>query len=293
MRRRRACQSASRSSAPARIGLAARSSCRRCDARQLAHEGVAARGAMDPARPWAGGDVEKDSGKSSRRRRRRQAALPVAQLDCCVYGPRACTVQSTIRDHFPPHVHRRRLRRRGCARDGRRGCSGPHAPASGTPRRALDADAEAIFAAVAPVLLAGALAARTRPRAMPRLARNARRRSTPRSPGCRRRRRPSCRSSSRSSRCRRCASPSHGRPTPWPGAAPADVRHFLDRCRKSSLDAAARRLRRVASSHVRRVVRQSAKSWPAIGYPGPPPRCRMTDRRSSIRSPRDCAAAGT
>src|SRR5262245_56030029 len=34
---------------------------------------------------------------------------------------------------------------------------GPHAPASGVPRRALDADGEALFAAVAPVLLAGAL----------------------------------------------------------------------------------------------------------------------------------------
>src|SRR5689334_3721003 len=36
---------------------------------------------------------------------------------------------------------------------------GPHAPASGLPRRALDADGEALFAAVAPVLLDGALPA--------------------------------------------------------------------------------------------------------------------------------------
>ena len=41
---------------------------------------------------------------------------------------------------------------------------GPHAPASGVARRALDADAEASFAAVAPVLLDGALPGRRRAR---------------------------------------------------------------------------------------------------------------------------------
>lgn len=144
---------------------------------------------------------------------------------------------------------------------------GPHAPASATPRRALDADAEAIFGAIAPVLLAGAWpddpVARATARdetlagidtAVAGLPPSSRRElgelvallSLP--------------------PVRLGLAGLHG---PWHEASPREVRRFLDRCRDSSFLTL-----RAAYGALHALVLAAwygnPRAWPAIGYPGPP-----------------------
>jgi hypothetical protein len=144
---------------------------------------------------------------------------------------------------------------------------GPHAPASGVPRRALDADGEAIFAAVAPILLEGALprdkaardAALTQtldgidtavaglsPTAQAELAQLIALLALP----------PVRFGIARVSDA-------------WPGASPIEVRRFLDNCRDSRFT-----LMRAAYDAMHDLTFAAwygnANAWPAIGYPGPP-----------------------
>jgi hypothetical protein len=144
---------------------------------------------------------------------------------------------------------------------------GPHAPASGVPRRALDADGEAIFAAVAPILLEGALprdkaardAALTQtldgidtavaglsPTAQTELAQLIALLALP----------PVRFGIARVSDA-------------WPGASPIEVRRFLDNCRDSRFT-----LMRAAYDAMHDLTFAAwygnANAWPAIGYPGPP-----------------------
>ena len=144
---------------------------------------------------------------------------------------------------------------------------GPHAPASGVARRALDADGEAIFAAVAPLLLEGALpageTARTAalaqtlagidtavaglaPAAQAELAQLIALLALP----------PVRFGIARVSDA-------------WPAASPPEVRRFLDDCRASRMT-----LMRAAYDALHDLTFAAwygnASSWPAIGYPGPP-----------------------
>lgn len=144
---------------------------------------------------------------------------------------------------------------------------GPHAPPSAAPRRALDADAEAIFGAIAPVLLAGAwpddpLAQATArqqtlagidtavaglpPSSRKELAQLVALLSLP--------------------PVRLGLAGVHGS---WHEATPREVRRFLDRCRDSSLLTL-----RAAYDALHALVLAAwygnPRSWPAIGYPGPP-----------------------
>lgn len=144
---------------------------------------------------------------------------------------------------------------------------GPHAPASGVARRALDADGEAIFAAVAPVLLEGALPAGDAARkaalaqtldgidiAVAGLSPNAQ------------------------AELRQLIALLALPPVrfgvarvseAWPSASPAEVRRFLDNCRASRFT-----LMRAAYDALHALTFASwygnPDSWPAIGYPGPP-----------------------
>jgi hypothetical protein len=144
---------------------------------------------------------------------------------------------------------------------------GPHAPASSVARRALDADGEAIFAAVAPVLLDGALpadgAARASalaqtldgidaavaglsPTAQKELAQLVALLALP----------PVRFGIARVSDA-------------WPGASPVEVRRFLDNCRASRAI-----LMRAAYDALHALTFAAwygtANSWAATGYPGPP-----------------------
>ncbi|MFO1415431.1 MAG: hypothetical protein U1F10_16315 [Burkholderiales bacterium] len=144
---------------------------------------------------------------------------------------------------------------------------GPHAPPSGVPRRALDADGEALFAAVIPVLLAGALPAappaRTTaiaetlagvdvavsglpPAAQAELAQLVALLALP---------------PVRWSLARVGA--------PWQEASPAEVRAFLDRFRDSSLT-----LPRSAYDALHQLTFAAwygnPRSWPPLAYDGPP-----------------------
>jgi hypothetical protein len=145
---------------------------------------------------------------------------------------------------------------------------GPHAPASGIARRALDADGEAIFAAVAPVLLEGALPADQAARdvalaqtltgidtAVAGLAPDAR--------------------AELAQLVALLALPpvrfGIARVSDaWPAASPVEVRRFLDNCRTSRFT-----LMRAAYDALHDLTFAAwygnADSWPAIGYPGPPP----------------------
>ena len=144
---------------------------------------------------------------------------------------------------------------------------GPHAPPPTVPRRALDADAEAIFGAIAPVLLAGAWPED------PAAWASARRETLagidiavaglPQA--------------SRAELGQLVALLSlppvrlglagvHGS---WHEASPQAVRRFLDRCRDSrflTLRAAYDALHALAFA----AWYGNPASWPAIGYPGPP-----------------------
>jgi hypothetical protein len=144
---------------------------------------------------------------------------------------------------------------------------GPHAPPSGVPRRALDADGEALFAAVAPVLLDGALPAEAAARraavaqtldgidlAVAGLA-------------------PQAQAELRQLIALLALPPvrlgiAQVRAS-WNEADPAQVRRFLDRCRESSIT-----LMRAAYGALHQLTFAAwygnPRSWPAIGYPGPP-----------------------
>ena len=148
------------------------------------------------------------------------------------------------------------------------GLRGPHAPASGVTRRALDADGEALFAAIVPVLLDGALPAEAparqaaiaqtidgvdtaitglTPAARAELAQLVALLALP---------------PVRLGVARVSAS--------WNEADPEQVRRFLDRCRDSSVT-----LMRAAYDALHQLTYAAwygnPESWPAIGYPGPPP----------------------
>jgi hypothetical protein len=143
----------------------------------------------------------------------------------------------------------------------------PQVPRSSTPRRALDADAEAIMRAILPVMLADALPATAPahdaavaqtlagvdleiaglpPSAQAELAQLFALLALP---------------PIRLGLARVAA--------PWPEAAPADVRRFLDRWRESSWT-----LLRSAYDALQQLIYAAwygnPQSWPAIGYTGPP-----------------------
>ncbi len=144
---------------------------------------------------------------------------------------------------------------------------GPHAPPLAVARRALDADAEAIFGAIAPVMLAGtwpeAGAAEAQAReetlagidaAVAGLA-------------------PGARAELRELVALLSLPPVriglagvHGS---WHTASPAQVRRFLDRCRDSPLLTL-----RAAYDAFHALILAAwyghPRAWPAIGYPGPP-----------------------
>jgi hypothetical protein len=144
---------------------------------------------------------------------------------------------------------------------------GPHAPPTAATRRALDADAEAIFAAVAPVLLAGAwpqepaahaialhdtlagidtAIAGLPPSSRTELGELVALLSLP--------------------PVRLAFAGIHGS---WSTASPVAVRQFLERCRSSPF-----LLLRAAYGALHSLTFAAwygnPKSWPAIGYPGPP-----------------------
>ncbi len=144
---------------------------------------------------------------------------------------------------------------------------GPHAPPPAAVRRALDADAEAIFAAVAPVLLAGAwpedpathavalqetltgidiAVAGLPPSARKELGELVALLSLP--------------------PVRLGLAGIHGS---WHAASPRVVRQFLDRCRASPFV-----LLRAAYGALHALTFAAwygnPRAWPAIGYPGPP-----------------------
>ena len=144
---------------------------------------------------------------------------------------------------------------------------GPHAPASGVARRVLDADAEALFAAVAPVLLAGALpeAGEARRAAMRDVLEGVdiAVSGLP----------PSAQGELRQLIALLALPPVRLAvarvSSSWHDAAPDEVRRFLDRCRDSST-----LLLRAAYDALHQLTFAAwygnPKSWPAIGYPGPP-----------------------
>lgn len=144
---------------------------------------------------------------------------------------------------------------------------GPHAPASGVPRRALDADGEALFAAVIPVLLAGALP--TAP-----AARDVALTETLAGVDLAVAGLPVAAQAELGQLIALLALPpvrwGFARVTsPWRDAPPAEVRAFLDRCRDSSLA-----LPRTAYDALHQLTFAAwygnARSWPALGYAGPP-----------------------
>ncbi len=144
---------------------------------------------------------------------------------------------------------------------------GPHAPASGVPRRALDADGEALFAAVIPVLLAGAL-----PRAPAERA--AAIDETLAGVDLAVSGLPLAAQAELAQLIALLALPpvrwSFARVTsPWRDAPPAQVRAFLDRIRDSSLA-----LPRTAYDALHQLTFAAwygnTRSWPALGYDGPP-----------------------
>ena len=136
------------------------------------------------------------------------------------------------------------------------------------PRRKLDADGEALFAAVIPVLLAGALPAGTRKRGRPR-SRIRSPASTRPSPGC-----PPAAQHELAQLFALLALPpvrwSFARVgAPWRDAPEAEVRRFLDRCRDSSFA-----LLRTAYDALHQLTFAAwygnPRAWPGIGYDGPP-----------------------
>lgn len=144
---------------------------------------------------------------------------------------------------------------------------GPHAPPSGTPRRTLDADAEAILSAVVPVLLEGALpqAHEARQRAIAETVTAIDTAIAGLPPAAQ---------AELSQLFALLALPpvrlGFARVVaPWPHAAPAEVRRCLDRFRASSWA-----LPRAAYDALHQLTFAAwygnPQAWPAIGYPGPP-----------------------
>ena len=203
----------------------------------------------------------------------------------------ACAHSHLDREPLPSHVHRRRPRRRGRRSPRPAWLRGPHAPPSGTPRRALDADGEAIFAAVAPVLLAGALPAAREARATTR-SRNADRRSTPRSPGLPPAAQAELRAAVRAARASAGAPRLRARVRAVAARRRADGRARVPRPlpRQLAGRCCAPRTTRCISS---RSPRGTAirKSWPAIGYRRSAAAwlTRMADAISPIPSKPACA----
>ena len=144
---------------------------------------------------------------------------------------------------------------------------GPHASATGIPRRALDADGEALFAAVAPVLLEGALPSETQARkvALAETLAGIDTAVAGLTPGAQAELRQLVALLAlppvRLGIARVHAS--------WSDADPGEVRAFLDRSRNSSIT-----LMRAAYDALHQLTFAAwygnPKSWPAIGYPGPP-----------------------
>jgi hypothetical protein len=144
---------------------------------------------------------------------------------------------------------------------------GPHAPPSGIPRRALDADGEAIMRAIVPVMLADALPAAPQEHAVAvaqtlagvdvAIA------GLP----------PSAQSELAQLFALLALLPVRlglaRVAVPWPEASPAHVRRFLDRLRGSSW-----MLQRSAYDALHQLIYAAwygnPQSWSAIGYPGPP-----------------------
>lgn len=144
---------------------------------------------------------------------------------------------------------------------------GPHAPASGVARRALDADAEAIMTAIIPVMLDGALPPTQEARA-PAIA------HTLTGVDVAIAGLPPAAQAELAQLFALLALPpvrlGLARVTaPWPVASPSEVRRFLDRCRDSS-----GMLLRSAYDALHQLVFAAwyshPRAWPAIGYPGPP-----------------------
>jgi hypothetical protein len=144
---------------------------------------------------------------------------------------------------------------------------GPHAPPSPVPRGALDADGEAIMAAVIPVLLAGAWPD-TPPAQQAALARTLAAVDVAIA-GL-----PPASQAELAQLFALLALPPVRLglarvAAPWPQAAPHEVRAFLDRFRDSSL-----MLPRSAYAAFHELVFAAwygdPQAWTAIGYPGPP-----------------------
>lgn len=143
---------------------------------------------------------------------------------------------------------------------------GPHAPPVAAPRHALDADAEALFGAVAPVLLAGAWPAETAEQAL--AAQETLAGIDVAVAGLS----PASRKELRELVALLALPPVRlvaGVGAPWHEAAPGDVRRFLDRLRDSPI-----MLLRSAYDALHALTFAAwygnPRSWPAIGYPGPP-----------------------
>jgi hypothetical protein len=144
---------------------------------------------------------------------------------------------------------------------------GPHAPPGAAGRRALDADGEAIFAAVAPVLLDGALPAdkAARDAALAQTLDGIDAAIAGLSPHAQ---------AELGELIALLALPPvrygvAGVSDAWPVASPAQVRRFLDNCRASRFT-----LMRAAYDALHALTYAAwygnADAWPAIGYPGPP-----------------------
>jgi hypothetical protein len=144
---------------------------------------------------------------------------------------------------------------------------GSHAPPSLTPRRVLDADADAIMGAIVPVLLAGALPesadARQRAIAETLAGIDVAVAGLP----------PAAQKELFELFALLSLPPVRfvlaGVSSPWHEAAPDEVRRFLDRCRASST-----KLLRAAYDALHQLTFAAwygnPNSWPAIGYDGPP-----------------------
>ena len=144
---------------------------------------------------------------------------------------------------------------------------GPHAPPPAVPREALDADGEAIFGAVAPVLLAGVW---PQAAAVQVLARQETLAGIDRAiAGLT----PSARSELDELVALLALPPVRialaGLRGPWHTATPREVRRFLDRCRDSSF-LTLRAAHDALHTLVFAAWYGNPRSWPAIGYPGPP-----------------------
>jgi len=144
---------------------------------------------------------------------------------------------------------------------------GPHAPAPIVARRALDGDAEAIFAAIAPVMLAGVWPEATAARAL------AQQETLTGIDAAVAALAPAARAELRQLVALLSLPPVRiglaGLHGPWQAASPDEVRRFLDRCRDSSL-LTLRAAYDAFHALIFAAWYGNPRAWPAIGYPGPP-----------------------